>query len=381
MKRAIASVKLSVASLFCIGAAALLRHRRTTTVGARSRRVWVIGAYGNGNHGDDSIGISMSGTLRRASFDVMIGARASRIEWLEGSATPHILVLGTGLRGALTSWRIGRTATTTVLGGGSLLVGKHDSNGILITGIPYLLNFVMAGLAGSRLVVHGIDVPAVPYPNRIAARAVRDVLRAAESVAVRDALSQRVLEGYGVKATLVRDPASVLFAEWALERVHSDSIGVVLLDQYRWPTFSRGSDSLEAQRANDLNKVAEEVLRDRLPSDHIRLFSFHWSDTGIVNDFSQLLLARGVAEADITRVPYMLSPQRVFVALMSCRVVHSMRFHPALAALISGCEVRTHNSVQKIDEIVRFGRDAEGHWAYPQDFHDPEVVLLAACCD
>ncbi len=359
--------------------AARLRCRSPRELPAGGFRTLVIGAYGNGNYGDDLIGLAIAETIWAAGGGrVALATRGDQIDWLEdavGSAT----VTGGGLSSIR---RVARLpgADVVILGGGGLLEGKPDSVHVHRLVLEYLAKLGTAGLRASRVIIHGIGISRVGYSDPVVTRAVREMLAAVDSVSVRDPASFAFAKAAGSRVALVRDPATTVLGRWATEtRRQPDTLGVVLIDRDRWPTFTPVSPEAEGQRDARLRKLAARLVREAEAGARIRLIPFHFSDPPVLADLAaRFAEASGPASA-LQIVPYegRTAPEQ-FRELMSCASVVTGRFHPGLAAFIAGAEVEVIGELQKLIELRGYVASGGGRWLFPPEFGDPDAVLRAS---
>lgn len=349
----------------------LTRRRRSRKV-QPSSNILLIGAYGNGNFGDDIIGEAIVDALHRRGHAVHIAARLPDIDRLKRDVAP-VTVVGGGIRSLLRTWQLSHGYDLAILGGGGLLEGRPGDVNVHRLILEYLGKLAVCGLRGQRLVIHGIGVSPVLYSNPLVNRAASAMLRVVDAIGVRDPASHAKVTEVGGSSVLMRDPAVALFSTWrgTVQR-EPGQLGVVLLDHHRWPTFTPGSPSSESVRREELTKLAQELVERTREGSSVRLFSFHWSDVPIARDVEKLFRELGGAATSIVVAPYEQNHSRdPFLSLMRCDEVLTMRFHPALAALTGGSRVTIVGRLQKLEELQRSTPVDSSDWSYPAEYADP----------
>ncbi|ADX74173.1 uncharacterized conserved protein [Pseudarthrobacter phenanthrenivorans Sphe3] len=341
-------------------------------------RILLIGAYGNGNFGDDIIGQAIVQSIGDRG-SVLIAARLKDTARLVADVGDAVEV-GQGLGSIFRTWNLARHTDMAILGGGGLLEGRRNDVNVHRLILEYLGKLAACGLRGQRVVIHGIGISPNLYSNHMVNAAVRAMLRAVDIVGVRDPASADAVRENGGRASLIRDPAIALFEDWAPSiRREKESVGVVLLDHHRWPAFIKASPEEEAERQQELSHLVAELLVHASGRKTVRLFSFHWSDVQIVDDVRSMYLANGGDPAFLAIEPYeQKSSATPFKRLMACEEVITMRFHPALAALSAGAKVRIFGKLQKLEQLQSSTEFVDGNWHYPEVYGDPVAQLSRA---
>jgi polysaccharide pyruvyl transferase WcaK-like protein len=149
--------------------------------------ILVIGAYGYRNVGDEAI---LAGLL-----DALNGRRVTVVSRSPAETAALHGVESIGVAAATSSLRRHRSL---LLGGGGLFGRDMGRIGQLVP--PYGL---LATALGRQLMVEGVGIdPGLTGTHR---RLVRRLLGAAEGVTVRDRASGKILEGWGIDASVVED--------------------------------------------------------------------------------------------------------------------------------------------------------------------------------
>lgn len=371
---------LALVVLGLIAVGTLRRRRRPRRLGARRRAApsaILIGAYGNGNYGDDAIGLAIADVLRASGMTVSIVGRGGDLDRLRSAASGPVGGTRDGIAGVLSALRRTRGADVAVLGGGGLLEGDRRSVHVQRLVLEYVGKLMAARANGAIAIVHGIGVAEGLFADRLTTAAILRALSTAQVITVRDRASAVELTSRGLSPVLVRDPAAALFDQLPRACADGGAVGVVALDRHRWPSFQVGDPQTERRRSAAIDELADAV-RAADPT-RVELHPFHASDLPILSDLRARLVAAGCD--DVTVLPYPSSSALdAFDRLVGCSTILSMRFHPALAALSAGRRVTILGSMQKLDQLqaVQGRGDAGDSSPYPEDFADPVETLRAA---
>jgi len=324
----------------------------------------VIGAYGNGNFGDDAVGDALCGLLETVGVtDVVLGMRLHRpVSWTRAGVA--CVVLGSGLPSLWRTYRLARRCSVCILGGGGLFEGSpHDVRSATLAA-EYAMKALVGRAAGARLVVLGLGVNAGPFAARAAERPIATALRRATAVVVR---SQASLVGAtrrgAAHAVCLPDPALLVLSGF---RSNERAVGVTLIDAIRWPRFIPGSPDAEEERRRKLEATASTVLRLGQPDDPIVLVPFHHSDVGLLAEFAAILRSmsadRLVREVEYDGTSYL----NQFRRFAGCRMTFAQRFHPGLSATAAGSALAVDPVLPKLRSIAeQLGPTGPGlHEAY-----------------
>ncbi|MBA4022771.1 MAG: hypothetical protein C0482_10455 [Gordonia sp.] len=383
LRALLADARIKLLSLVVIFASMVPRTRaasRKTGVHGQRRAV-LIGAYGNGNFGDDVIGHAIVRVLQDNGFAVQVAARMPTVKHLEASLQVPVVYVGGGLSSLYRTWRLAQGSEVAILGGGGLLEGKRDDQGVHRLVLEYMAKLLVCRLRTDRVLIHGIGISPDLYSSRIVSAAIRVGLRTVDCISVRDEASVLIaneIRSVRRDCTLVEDPATPFLRELAGPIVQDESaLGVVLLDRGRWPHFKPSDAAAEDKRATVLRELADKLIIKTRHGKHIVLFSFHWSDPPIVDDLLKAFVRLGGDPDHVTIRPYVEDGTlSVFADLMRCGTIMSMRFHPALAALVAGSRVEIIGNLQKLQDLERnAGTSLSGTWTYPSAYNDPQEFL------
>jgi polysaccharide pyruvyl transferase WcaK-like protein len=335
----------------------------------------LIGAYGNGNYGDDSIGVAIAASLSAGGIaQVRIAGRRPDGSRIVAATGAEFSVAGDGFAGLLATYRAAAGCRVAMLGGGGLLEGRRSNVHVQRLVLEYVAKLMVAKLRGASVFVHGIGVSPDLYSDALVSRAVLRALRSADRISVRDPDSKDVLARHRIEATLVMDPAFPLLRTWADEvEVRPGTLGFVGLDAFRWPDFDPADHSSE--RAAELERLTA------LLADHedvsIELHPFHGSDVLLIEDLAASYRLSG--GADPTQMDYPVDDVAfAFRRLMSCERILTMRFHPALGALAARRDVEIIGGLQKLvalREALVEGEASDPDRPLPGGFASADDVL------
>lgn len=356
--------------------ARVTRNRRRAVDTDSSRRVAVVGAYGNGNYGDDIIGESIVHAIRQFGGATTILGRGSDLELIR-RFNPDSLTVGEGLSSVWRAYRIGRRGNfdVAILGGGGLLEGARDDINVHRLVLEYSAKLLAVGMSARRTAVYGIGVSPDLYSSSTVSGAVAAMLRSVDIVAVRDPGSFRIARQHSTDARLIRDPATDLFSEWST-RVEPGGprASFVLLDRHRWPTFTPGPPEQEHLRETYIDSVVNAIVSEARSGTQIQLVAFHWSDHQLIRDVMKALpmsLASKVSAK--TDVP--IDSRDRFLDIMASGTVYTQRFHPALAALTSGARVEIVGELQKLEQLRASSTFIDGQWRLGAPYTAPKAAL------
>lgn len=356
-----------------LSVAVRLRGRK---IARRGGAVLLIGAYGNGNFGDDLIGLAIGRVAATEGYRVTYAARKEDVGRLRRSGNDAVIV-GGGISSLIATWRAAKDQDVAILGGGGLLESRDDDRAVQRLVLEYVGKLMAAGIRGAVPGVHGIGVAPDLYSRGVVNRAVTSALRAAQFVSVRDEASKAAVDRMGAFASLVQDPATSYLKTLANQRDDSAStLGVVVLDHHRWPSFEKGNVESERKRNSDISDLVDRMEGWAYSGRDVSLVPFHWSDEELLQDLITVFTQRGGNTDRLAVHPYaQTDATEPFLHLMACGAVLTMRFHPALAALTVGADVLVIGELQKLRQLRNStSRRKEGE-LYPPIFEDPDEYL------
>ncbi len=368
---------LLLAAVVHLLAAVVRLRRRVRAPRTAPGPIAVIGAYGNGNYGDDAIGLGIADTLADLGRTVRFLGREPDGSRLREATDEPYRALGGGLGGVRRARSASRGCGAAVLGGGGLLEGDPENVHVQRLVLEYVGKLLVAGLRGRPIVVHGVGVCPDLYSRRSVTSAVLHALRAVDGIAVRDVRSRDALAAAGIDAALVRDPALALLARWAADApARPGVVAFVGLDRARWPTFAPGSPQAERTRREAIAGIVAELDALSTGASTLELLPFHASDPPFLEAVRDAVLAAPFAATlDVRPVgDYPLTSAReAFRGLIGAERVLTMRFHPALAVLAAGRRVEIVGGLQKLAALRAVATGTPT--VMPPEFADPDAVL------
>ena len=316
----------------------------------RPPKALLIGAYGNGNYGDDAVGDAICGLVEHVGVtDIMLGMRLRRpVSWTRSGVAP--VALGGGLPSLWRTYRIARECSVCILGGGGLFEGSpHDVRSATLAA-EYAMKAIVGRAAGARIVILGLGVNASPFSARASERPIAIALRLASAVVVRSQVSLFGATSRGARgAVCLPDPALLVLSSF---RAVEPAVGVALIDVTRWPRFVPGSIAAEDDRRRRLEATATTVLRLGEPDHPIVLVPFHHSDVNLIREFASVLRRmspdRTVREVAYERASYL----EQFREFAGCRMTFAQRFHPGLSASACGSGLAVDPVLPKLRSIA-----------------------------
>ncbi|MGO9027897.1 MAG: polysaccharide pyruvyl transferase family protein [Acidimicrobiales bacterium] len=309
----------------------------------RSRRLLLIGNYGNGNVGDDAILTQVTPEALRRGKVTVVSRHPDRISALDLGVDSVTMVSTSALRAFFRS-------DTFVVGGGGMF-GRGLPR--LVACLPFVL--LAASMMGKDVELRSIGAyPDMPAP---VAWALRRLVRRAQHVSARDAASVDALGGPD-HVTLVRDPA------WGLEPAAREVVDAVLSDAGVRPgrpmiavSLKPGAGARAEQRC--LAEVAEALdLWAGAGGGEILFLSF--SDIGDYHlgaeftdhDLGVMLRKKMVHGGQVRFIGPGLHPAVMLGIVQRCSGVVAMRLHAQIFALAVDRPVYGLSFEAKCDELL-----------------------------
>lgn len=277
-----------------------------------SASFFVLGYFGFGNAGDDSIGMATVQHLRQVTDDADISTVSANRRFDPGGDIR--LVKFSSLAIAVEIWH----ADNVILTGGSHFHDERSALASLKVHLFYLAVVLVAriSLGSVHALGHGVG-PLSRTSSRVLASLV---LRLMDTVTVRDPESREVSQNIGVNAELAFDHAALLEADG------SDSSGAQLGVSVT-PAFRKYHD--EPKRDEQLIANLASVLDDSLdggPWDGIIVFAFHNGDMNGDVSLSKRLCRRMDA-TDIDIETYDDDPVAFLRSISSVSAFVGMKYH------------------------------------------------------
>jgi polysaccharide pyruvyl transferase CsaB len=310
--------------------------------------ILVAGVSGQGNVGDDAIGIAVNGLLRDAAPDaqvVLLGGRPERLKQT------------TGLTGYHLGWRppvdVARTLAL-VQRSAAVLIG---GGGLLQDHLPHFYRaFCLLALAAKALRKPVMFYATGVYPprTRIFAGTLRLVLNLADIVTVRDEFSARTIADAGVNREVIvtADPAITLRAlPCSGPARHSGTplIGVSLRPWYHNSGSQMGRGD-SAGLAETLAKCLDRVVD--ATGGRLLFFPMHFGGGDDDQNWQSRVLAsmRHSEAADRVAHPSPLETQAV---IAGCDIVVGMRLHANVLGAAMGVPSIALAYDPKVREFMR----------------------------
>ncbi|MCT9098184.1 polysaccharide pyruvyl transferase family protein [Haloarchaeobius sp. HME9146] len=289
-----------------------------------STSFFVLGYFGFGNAGDDSIGRATVQQLRRSTEGADISTVSANGEFDPGGNVRLIDFSFGAIAAAV--WR----ADELILTGGSHFHDERSSLASLKVNVFYLLVVSVAILSSTNVhaLGHGIG-PLSRTSSRVLASLV---LRLAETVTVRDPESRKVARNLGVDAKLTFDHAALLETN---DLDHStERLGVSVT-----PAFRKYHDSPDRddQLVADLATVLDDAL-DGDRWDGVTVFAFHNGDANGDVLLSERL-RRHMETTDVTVETYDDDPVAFLNSISSMDVFLGMKYHSLVFAYLTDVPV------------------------------------------
>lgn len=285
---------------------------------------FVLGYFGFGNAGDDSIGTATVRHLRQVTEASNISTVSANGKFNPGDGVR--LIDFSLVTIAAEVWR----ADDLILTGGSHFHDERSALASLKVHLFYLVVVSIAKLSSSRVhaLGHGIGPLSRPSSRLLASL----VLRLSDTVTVRDPESRDVAHDLGVDAELAFDHAALL--ETSESESSADRLGISVT-----PAFRKYHDRPDEDRRliADLASVLDDALDDG-EWDEITVFAFHNGDTNGDVSLSERLRQRMDA-ADVTVEIYDDDPVAFLHSFSSMDGFLGMKYHSLVFSYLSDVPV------------------------------------------
>lgn len=223
--------------------------------------IFVLGYFGFGNVGDDSIGTATVQHLQQITEGADLSIVSGNEEFDPGAG---VRLIDFSLLAIITEiWHTDHL----ILTGGSHFHDEQSAFASLKVHIFYLILVLFAKT--SSVSVHALGHGVGPFSRRFSRIIALLVLRLADTVTVRDPESLEIIQSLGIEATLTFDHAALLETKEANSSVNQLGVSVT-------PAFRKYYD--EPERDEQLISNLASVLDDALEKgkwDEITVFAFH----------------------------------------------------------------------------------------------------------
>lgn len=285
---------------------------------------WIMGAYGNGNVGDDMLADLVRRTLESAEIKPRIFA---------GEFFPFDRDADHGRRSVI--YNIRRGDRLLIAGGG--LLNDHFGHGFLKLFASLAL---VLRLKGARFSFVGIGVEG--FTTKAGALLARIAISLAASVSVRDLPSKRNVAAIGGDATSIPDLG------WLARRhLPSANLGarpIVLL------SIAVEHEAMRDKREDIIRAAAAEVLRNT--DKEVVLVAMQTSSVRALDDLASMQAIRESLDSDRVSVFRPQSYLDLYPVLQRTSVVGGFRLHAAVLGVVAGCRVVSVSRSHKVREAL-----------------------------
>lgn len=276
----------------------------------------VSGYIGFDNFGDELIARVLTDKLKREGAEkiTLISSNPERTSKLHGVESCGMLKFFKPLK----------EADVLISGGGSLLQDVTSLKSL----IYYLVVIYAAIFSGKKVEIFAQGIG--PIRSKFGQILTKLALKKASKISVRDEKSQELLEGWGIEAELVKDPA------FSLEIPCKNKKGTVGIQLRDFPTLTDGF----------LNSLACEV-REKYADKKIKIISLQDSiDLEVCEKFADMLNLPDV------EVLSGLSINDVIEVISELECLIAMRFHANVAAIKCGVKTTAINYDIKVQKLA-----------------------------
>lgn len=285
---------------------------------------WIMGAYGNGNVGDDMLADLVRRTLESAAIRPKVFA---------GEFFPFYRDADHGRRSVIRNVR--RGDNLLIAGGG--LLNDHFGHGFLKL---FASLAVALRLKGARYSFVGIGVEG--FTTKVGAFLARIALSLATSVSVRDSPSKSNVAAIGRTATSIPDIGWL--ARRHLPKASGEVRPIVML------SIAVEHEAMRHQREEVLRAAAKEVLRQT--DKDIVLVAMQASSVPALDDSTSMDSIRESLGSERVSVFHPRSYLDLYPVLQRTSVVGGFRLHAAVLGAVAGCRVVSVSRSHKVREAL-----------------------------
>ncbi|MBX4168023.1 polysaccharide pyruvyl transferase family protein [Rhodococcus sp. DMU2021] len=296
------------------------------------KRVGILAGYGNTSYGDYFIGLGMANETRAAGFTPVIIGRDSDMRAFLSNGI-EVYALPDRDHGLDEFEDVATRVHALILGGGGLFEDRVDAVASQTLAAGYAARAVYAYNRGVPMAVHGVGIEREPYALRGTERLLRNALRAARMVSVRDADSVEACKRFGVDAQQAIDPAVIyLDSVRPPASVDEGTAAFIPFARRAWPNMSNPTEADHQRQDVDWAQAA-----DRLTGyNRVLVTPFHRTDLNYVDRIVTALKVKSPG-VDVNVVDFTPeNPGVVLNALARCEHVLTMRYHGFMAAHFAG---------------------------------------------
>ncbi|WP_423201588.1 polysaccharide pyruvyl transferase family protein [Gordonia hongkongensis] len=310
-----------------------------------ARRIGVLAGYGNTSYGDYYVGLGLAKALRELGFEPVILGRSGSLEAFRAHGFEAYCV-GDRASNLAQFERIAREMDALLLGGGGLFEDRVDARQSQTLAAGYACRAIVASKLGLPLVVFGVGIEVEPYRYRTVEVLLRNALRRADRVCVRDRRSVEACRRFGIATTQVVDPAVNYLSSIRCDPDPDAALaGFIPFPRRVWPNPARPSRVQLASQDQDWLHVAS-ALRGY---SKVLICPFHRDDLlqldAIARAFESVAPDTELVVVDF--LPEM--PGQVLAELRACSTVLTMRYHGFMASHFAGVRsIEVLGSSQKL---------------------------------
>ena len=292
----------------------------------------VSGYIGFDNFGDEAIAKALVDKIRLGNFDseykIVSNDKDERsITLISSNPKKTSSLYGVDSCKMLEFFKPLINSDVLISGGGSLLQDVTSKKSLF-----YYLGIIYLGIILRKKVVifsQGIG----PINSIVGKFLTKFALKNCYKISVRDNKSLKLLNCWGIDASLVKDPIL------EIDLPNKQQKGIVGIQLRRFPTLS---DKF-------LNSLAGEIVK-RFSDKRIEIYSFQDSiDLSVCEDFKRLLNKKGLVNVEIFGN---LSINDVFDKISTLEYLVAMRFHANVVGIKSGVKTLAINYDIKVKKLA-----------------------------
>ncbi|MBA2874602.1 polysaccharide pyruvyl transferase family protein [Thermaerobacillus caldiproteolyticus] len=325
-------------------------------------KIGIIGNYGHNNNGDEAI---LTGILKQLIEDLSIPKEDIVIfsnnpentgQRYGVQAVPLFYrkkrLLFSIIKTLKESYFMLRKLDVLLIGGGGLLMDLYKRDAPLYATLGLLGHY-----AGCKVIIYGVG--AGPIQTRTGAFFIKQLLKKAHHISVRDESSKQLLQSLGIKKDIdvIGDPA--LFLTVPSGKTHSDSIrkvAVTAVPYYSakyWPT---SNEQKYSQYISGMAKNLDQLIQEKGVS--ITFFSTKYpQDVQVTKDIASLMVHKDC----VTIIDKNLYPDEIISLCASHDLVIGTRLHSLILGIVAktpvigiGYHPKVSHFLSTIDQLHRY---------------------------
>jgi polysaccharide pyruvyl transferase CsaB len=299
-------------------------------------KIGIIGNYGHDNNGDEAI---LMGILKQLTEElsirkndiVIFSNNPKNTEQRYGITSVPLFhkkkhLVSSIITTLKTNYLLMRNLDLLIIGGGGLLMDLYKRDAPL-----YATLGILGHYAGCKVIIYGVG--AGPIQTKTGAFFIKQLLKKAYKISVRDENSKALLQSLGITKDIrvIGDPA--LFLTVPNKKEHSDSIrkvAVTAVPYYSskyWPTSDHEK---YAQYILGMAKNLDELIREK--GVKITFFSTKYpQDVQVTKDIASLM----VYKDDVTIIDRNLYPNEILSLCASHDLVIGTRLHSLILGIVA----------------------------------------------